>query len=306
MKNLTRAINQTPGTELDVLTMLQFADYLRLSNQVEVELSSNYNALVNGYDFTRKEERNRALNETYRLIRQHTKNQLNLFSLQYLPKESSRLNIYSTVHLSSNWLDTFNSMHTFTDKFYNQNGKIPKILYMSRNTYVSTGTLVNRDLQLIELPLEDNQLGLILILSSQRYALHEMLFNTKNDELNYAIKNLTKKLINVRIPRFTVEQQTSIQELLKPLKVNLALDCKKSSLQRFSKQNRTCLDFNLFYTKMKIDEQGVNVVNEESGFFGQQKIDTIAPKLFVQSPFAFIIRDRKTGVFLLSGLINHF
>ena len=304
LKNLTKSINEITETEFDFLTILQFAKYLELSYPIEDELTSNYNVQVNRYDFFNEHDYNRALNDSYRLIRQHTKNQLNQFSLQYLPKDASRLNIYSTLHLQSNWLDAFNSIHTYSDRFYNHNGKLTNILYMSRNTYVNVHTLVNRDLQLIELPLEDNQLSMIIIYSSQRYALSEMLFSTKNDELNNAIKNLTRKYINIRIPRFTVDRQLTIQQLLKPLKINL--DCKHSSLARFSKHNRTCLDFNLFYTKLKIDEQGLNAINQETGFYGQQKIDTIAPKLFVQSPFAFIIRDRSTGVFIFLGLINHF
>lgn len=286
--------------------MLQFADYLELTYQTECELVSNYNASVNRYDFFSAQERNRALNETYRLIRQHTKNQLNLFSLQYLPREASRLNVYSTLHLNSPFLDPFNSMHTFSDRFYNANGKISKILFMARSTFVNTSSLANRDLQLVELPFEDNQFGLIIIYSSQRYALNEMLFNAKSSELNSAIRNLTRKYINVRIPRFTVERQFTIQELLKPLKVDAAFDCKLNALQRFGRRNRTCLDFNLLYSRVRVDEQGVNGVSAETGFYGQQKIDSIAPKLFIQGPFAFIIRHTATGAFLLAGLINHF
>ena len=306
LKNLTASIGQTPDTEFDLLTILQFADYLELAYQTETELGSNYNASVDRYDFFSAQERNRALNETYRLIRQHTKNQLNLFSLQHLPKEASRLNIYSTLHLNSAWMDPFNSIHTFSDRFFNQNGKISRILFMARSTYVNTSILANRDLQLVEIPFEDNQFGLIMIYSSQRYTLHEMLFNAKSDELNSAVRNLTRKFINVRIPRFTVDRQFTIQELLKPLKVDAAFDCKLNALQRFGGRNRTCLDFNLLYTRLRLDEQGVNAVNQETGFYGQQKIDSIAPKLFIQSPFAFIVRHTGTGAFVLAGLINHF
>lgn len=305
--NLLKNLTASPGSEIDMLTILQFADYLGLSRPVEDELSSNYKSLITRYDFSKNSERNRALNETYRLIRTHTKNQLNLFGLQYLPRESSRLNIYSTVNLNVNWMDPFNSLHTFTDKFYNQNGKLTNILYMSRNTYVKTSTLLQRDIQLAELPLgTDNELSLILIHTTQPYSLPEMLFNSKLDEINYAIKNLTRKYIQIQIPRFTVEQQFTIQQLLKPFKVDDAFDCKKSSLQRFSKRNRTCLDFNLLYSKLRVDEQGINSVNQETGFYGEQKINTILPKFFVQSPFALIVRHRLTGVFLSVGLINHF
>lgn len=305
LDNLISSLNQTSDTQIDLLTMIHFADYLQIGYRIENELSSNYKALIKRYDFLNSQERNRALNETYRLIRQHTKNQFNLFSLKYLPKEASRLNIYSTLHLNSNWLDPFNSIHTSIDRFFNQNGKIAKILFMSRNTYVNVNSLTNRDLQLAELPFQDNQLSMILIYSSQRYALHEVLFSTKNDELNSAIKNLTRKYVSVRLPRFTVDQQLTIQQLLKPLKVNLAFDCKQSSLEHFSKRNRTCLDFNLLYTKLKLDEEGVNSIAQDC-FYGQQKFDTIAPKLLIQSPFAFIIKHTETGLYLLLGLINHF
>lgn len=141
-----------------------------------------------------------------------------------------------------------------------------------RNTYANTYTLKNRDLQFVELPLEDNQLSFLIISTTQRYSLHEMLFETKNDEFNQAIKSLTKKYINIHFPRFTIENQLTIQQLIKPLsKTNLIFDCIQSPLKRFSKFNRTCLDFNLLYSKIRVDEQGLNSRSQETGFYGQVK-----------------------------------
>ncbi len=118
------------------------------------------------------------------------------------------------------------------------------------------------------------------------------------------ISGLGKAELLVGIPKFSLEYEKSLNEVLKALGMEVAFD---ETAADFSRMHRDALEMQLHISQVKqkafveVDEEGTRAVAVTSVEVGV----TSAPPTFVADrPFVFAIRERLSGALLFTGVVR--
>jgi serpin B len=108
----------------------------------------------------------------------------------------------------------------------------------------------------------------------------------------------------VGLPKFSLEYEKSLNEVLKALGMEVAFD---EAAADFSRMHRDALDMGLHISRVKqkafveVDEEGTRAAAVTSVEVGV----TSAPPTFVADrPFLFAIRERLSGALLFTGIVR--
>ena len=163
----------------------------------------------------------------------------------------------------------------------------------------------NEYFSLAEFPYGNEAFSMVILLPKQESSLNESLGNlTLENWLTWSSELDTQELI-VNVPRFELSGKDELDEAFKNMGIKDAMDKNASDFTRMGTStfsDRLSLSRFEQSSYIEVNENGTEVASGSIGVMG----DIIAPphtSFIVDRPFAFLIKEKSTGVILLMGKV---
>jgi len=268
-------------------------NYPFLPNYINI-LESYYMAEANELDFSNNVEAARIINNW---IENHTNNKIKNMIDPGALSEFTRLVLTNAIYFKGLWANQFNPENTHKADFKITQNTTTEVDMMSLSDTKFNYTETD-DLQIIKLPYKGNNLSMIIILPKENnISIAESELNAVN--LTSWINSLKETEINVNIPKFKIETEYNLNDVLKKMGMTDAF----SVAADFSGMDGT-KDLYISDVVHKAFVEANEEGTEAAAATGV--IMTLKAVLYsfnADHPFVFLIQHEETGAILFMGKV---
>lgn len=127
----------------------------------------------------------------------------------------TRVFLVNAIYFKGQWEQPFDTNKTFTGDFYINETETVPVDYMNVKDYFYHTMITDLDAHALELKYANSNMSLITVLPNNRTGLSEL--ESKLQEFNLAsiTSNMYSEEIDVTIPKFTIEFQSNLNDVLK-------------------------------------------------------------------------------------------
>lgn len=157
--------------------------------------------------------------------------------------------------------------------------------------------------QVLEIPYEGDEISMMLVLSRQEVPLATLEPLLKAQLIEEWANSVKKQKVEVYLPRFTVEQEIDLKDILKALGVT-EIFIKDANLTAMSDNKELFLSKAVHKSFIEVNEEGSEAA-AASGMIAISRMAVLYPQVIVDHPFFFLIKNRKNGTILFMGRVMH-
>ena len=258
-----------------------------------------YGGQVTNLDFASHPEPSRqTINKT---IANHTKQMIP----ELLPEGSIKLStaavLTNAVYFKSEWAQPL-GLRGSTQPFHNLNGTTTDTNFMysiGKSSYTE-----DKQVQVVELPYKSNDLSMLIVLPKlkETAAMQALVKNLSADQIGQWTHNMKIKEVDLQLPKFKMEQDYKMDELLAEMGMPIAFDS-RADFSLFNNKLPLAVDSIIHKAVIEVDEKGTVAAAATS--IGPVLVSANYDVEFnANRPFMFMIKDNKTDAILFLGQVN--
>ena len=215
---------------------------------------------------------------------------------------STRLMLVNAVYLKARWLVPFTKQSTFPEVFHAPGGTV-KVPTMHR-----TGTFGYRQgagYQALELPYRGGRLAFDILLPSPG-ELQPLLSRLAGEGPLSLLADLRQQRVQLALPKFRVDTRFELSAALQALGMRLAFEPGDADLSGIAgKPGELYIKSVVHEAYLSVDEAGTEAAAATGVGISAAALPAQPPIAFiVDRPFAFVLRDVKTGAVLFTGVVS--
>ncbi|MBR4059850.1 MAG: serpin family protein [Lachnospiraceae bacterium] len=221
----------------------------------------------------------------------------------------AKMALFNTIYFKGEWVSDFEKNSTYKEDFTTTDGSVKKVDMMhdyGRNEMY----LKNEVLDGVVMDYRNGSMAMVALKPTAGQTVREMYENLTYEALIELWDTVTYKNINLKLPKFEVEFDKSLNKTLQNMGLKLAFDSEKADFTGLGyTDNGLPLYISLVRQKavVKLDEEGTEaaavtmvVMNECTSAESTEKpID-----VFFDEPFLYIIMDMKSRTPLFMGIMD--
>lgn len=223
----------------------------------------------------------------------------------------TRLTLVNAVYFRGSWKNQFRPENTRTFSFSKDDGSEVQTLMMYQQgdfyygEFSDGSTEAGGVYQVLEMPYEDEDMSMMIILPRQEVPLASLEPIIKAQLLEDWANNVKKQKVEVYLPRFKVEQKIDLRETLQNLGIK-NIFTKDADLSAMAGEMADGKE--LFIGKavqkayLEVTEEGAEGA-AGSGMIALTRTLVLYPQVMADHPFFFLIRNRRTGSILFMGRV---
>jgi len=223
----------------------------------------------------------------------------------------TRLVLTNATYFLGKWLSPFARSATREAPFHlsaNQSVAVPT---MHQTEWFNYGEVDGA--QVLQMPYEGNDLGMLLILPRGREGLAEVEARLDVAMLERLTSSLTTVRVQVALPKFTLDPPDSIRlaEVLRTLGMPLAFDRDRADFTAManppSREDRLCISQVFHKAFVRVDEEGTEAAAATAVVMaraGSGAPPAPPPEFRADHPFMFLLRDVRSGMILFAGRVQ--
>jgi len=211
--------------------------------------------------------------------------------------------LINAIYFEGEWTLQFDPARTASGDFRRTDGSTVSVPFMSmsdeRFPYAQTP-----DYEAIELPYGGEAFAMTVVLPSETIGIEAFVESLDAGAWAEIIAELRETELLVALPKFKLEYEKNLNDVLKALGMEVAFD---EAAADFSRMHRDALAMQLHISRVKqkafvdVDEEGTRAAAVTSVEIGV----TSAPPMFrADRPFLFAIRERFSGALLFTGVVR--
>ncbi|XP_005393199.1 PREDICTED: neuroserpin isoform X1 [Chinchilla lanigera] len=221
----------------------------------------------------------------------------------------THLALINAVYFKGNWKSQFRPENTRTFSFTKDDESEVQIpmMYQQGEFYYGEFSDGSNEAggiyQVLEIPYEGDELSMTLVLSRQEVPLATLEPLVKAQLIEEWANSVKKQKVEVYLPRFTVEQEFDLKDILKALGIT-EIFFKNANLTTLSDHKELFLSKAIHKSFIEVNEEGAEAA-AVSGMIAISRMAVLYPQVIVDHPFFFLIRNRRTGTILFMGRVMH-
>lgn len=221
----------------------------------------------------------------------------------------THLALINAVYFKGNWKSQFRPENTRTFSFTKDDESEVQIpmMYQQGEFYYGEFSDGSNEAggiyQVLEIPYEGDEISMMLVLSRQEVPLATLEPLLKAQLIEEWANSVKKQKVEVYLPRFTVEQEIDLKDILKALGVT-EIFIKDANLTAMSDNKELFLSKAVHKSFIEVNEEGSEAA-AASGMIAISRMAVLYPQVIVDHPFFFLIKNRKTGMILFMGRVMH-
>lgn len=219
----------------------------------------------------------------------------------------TNLALINAVYFKGNWKSQFRPENTRTFSFTKDDESEVQIpmMYQQGEFYYGEFSDGSNEAggiyQVLEIPYEGDEISMILALSRQEVPLATLEPLLKAQLIEEWANSVKKQKVEVYLPRFTVEQEIDLKDILKALGVT-EIFIKDANLTAMSDKKELFLSKAVHKSCIEVNEEGSEAA-AASGMIAISRMAVLYPQVIVDHPFLYLIRNRKSGIILFMGRV---
>jgi serpin B len=206
--------------------------------------------------------------------------------------------LINAVYFHGKWKSPFSRAATQASDFhgFERRYRIHMMHAQMDLNYASFGNL-----QMLELPYQDSQMSMLVLLPKQGRASFAELELQLPEMLDGLMSRLKKRDVMVSLPKFALQEQLRLEQTLAGLGIERAFDERLGDFSGITSQPLWIAAL-IHQAKVEVDEEGTRAAAVTGGAFGGS---VARPTLFeADRPFVFMIRHRPTGQIVFLGRLT--
>ena len=200
--------------------------------------------------------------------------------------------ILNAVYFKSEWVHPFMKTITSIQPFKNGDGSISQVNMMKQQKYFNY--FEDNNIQAIELKYIANNISAIIILPKEHINIGNYINDLNDKELNTILNSLSSEKVNLQLPKFELNFETSLVETLKQMGMVFPFDKSKADFSNISNHVSLYIDDVRHKTYLKVNEEGSEAaaVTAVTMKVTSARPNMDIPKMMVvDRPFLFMIKD---------------
>ena len=200
--------------------------------------------------------------------------------------------VLNALYFKGEWRIQFKKELTKKQTFYNLNKDEKKIDFMEITKHFNY--FEDTNLQAIELEFRKDSFSALIILPNKKLSINEFveILDKDNSYFYSIVDNLQFKEINLRLPKFELDYNKSLKDVLKTMGVNLPFE-NNADFSKIRTQNDIYINDIIHKTYLKVNEEGTEAaaVTMVEMMFNSAFSEEKAIEMHVNRPFLFILRN---------------
>jgi len=210
--------------------------------------------------------------------------------------------LINALYFNGTWTYAFDEAQTEEAPFTQHDGTPTPVPMMHQTTdlpYVETETL-----QAVDLPYGDSLYSMTVLLPKPGHDVDDVVADLDATQWADWTDRLAPRPIALRLPRFTLEYEKTLNEVLASLGMGIAFDCGQADFAGINPKGGLCISRVKHKTFVEVNEEGTEAAAVTSVGIETTSVGGGATPVHVNRPFALAIRERHSGTILFIGKVN--
>ncbi|WP_370795970.1 serpin family protein [Bacteroides stercorirosoris] len=214
---------------------------------------------------------------------------------------NARMYLLNALYFKGIWASQFEKSATRQENFTNSDGTQQKVNMMNQTEMFNYTK--NSTFSIAELPYGNEAFSMVILLPSGGKTLDESLSELTSENWKEWNSNMAGKQLQVKLPRFRVEYDKTLIDDMIAMGMKNAFDGNKAD---FSKMSAAELYVGILqqFTYINVDEEGTEAAAVTVGGMLDSAGLPVTIPFYVDSPFAFMIKEKSTGAILFMGKVT--
>ncbi|MGM0401486.1 MAG: serpin family protein [Chloroflexota bacterium] len=292
----SRGEEEEEGFRLHVVNALWGQKGYEFLSEFLRTLAENYGAGLRVLDFATKPEESRVTINDW--VAEETEERIE----DLLPKNaidrSTVLVLTNAIYFNAAWQHPFQEEQTEDGTFYLRDGEEVTVPMMNQTESFAYGE--GEGYQALELPYEDEELSMVILLPKEG-GFEEFEGTLDAGRVEAIVQDMTRTSVNITMPKFSHEWDTSLKETLSALGMPVAFSS-GADFSGMTGSRGLFIDDVIHKAFVAVDEEGTEAAAATAVIMRESA--PLSPVEFtVDHPFIFLIRDRETGTILFVGRV---
>ena len=289
-----------PDATLDVANALYGQAGQRFRQAFLRVIARNYGAGLRIADFERAAEAARA--EINAWVSEQTRDKIPELLGPGDVDPSTRLMLVNAVYLKAKWLSPFKKQSTFPAVFHAPDGAVEVPTMHQTGTF---GYLPGDGYQALELPYRGGRLAFDILLPSPG-GLRSLLARLAGAGPLSLLADLRRQQVGLALPKFRLDTRFELAGALETLGMRLAFEPGGADLSGIAgKPGDLYIKSVVHEAYLNVDEAGTEAAAATGVGISASAMPAPPPiQVVVDRPFAFVLRDLKTGAVLFTGVVS--
>jgi len=210
--------------------------------------------------------------------------------------------LINAIYFKGTWKYEFDEQDTRSETFYLIDGSESACQMMQQEATLAY--YENNDFQVVDLPYGNGKYSMTVLLPAQDKNIDELIAELNDSNWNEWMGNLSQEEIELYLPKFTVEYEIKLNDVLKAMGMEVAFDSVQADFTRMYDADQTIGNLYIHEVKHKtfveVNEEGTEAAAVTSV---EMRLTSAGPYMRVNRPFIFAIRENHSGSILFAGKI---
>lgn len=288
-QTLKNDLETVSKVNIKVAHKLYISTYIKLNQTFSALMTPVFKTEVQNVDF---QDRVRTADEINTWIRKQTNGRITQMISSHELSANTRAMIINTINFKGRWKTPFDKKQTELLDFYVDNYSTTKLNFMVFRGYSKYGDNKQLNAKLLKLAYEGEEATFLIVLPNNIEGLQDLISELREPSaLATAVSEMSLHNVDVRLPKFKIESETDLKEILQQLNVSSIFNPSQAKLYHISKSTPPLYVSSAFQkTFIEIDENGTEAVAASK--FGITFLNSaIRPltRFYVDHPFVFYI-----------------
>ena len=269
--------------------------------QVKADFLNRNKEVFNAEVYNRPLATEKTMNEINSWCDKHTNGHIKDM-LHDIPSSDSRMLLMNALYFNGKWTEEFDKGDTKDDYFSNSDGSKSKVKMMHRTTDLKACIFKKYDM--VRFPYGNGNYSMIVLLPHKGENIDVCLKSLSIEQVNVFDCFPETYLVNVSMPRMELKYEINFNSILKALGMTDAFSEKMANLSKIS-DDLYVSDVRQ-KTFIKVNEEGTEATAVTEEVLKAKGGDEPQPKILefnMNRPFAYLIREKKTGTILFMGKV---
>lgn len=209
--------------------------------------------------------------------------------------------LLNAIYFNGDWTDRFDRAETRSGDFHLADGSTAPVEYMHRTGGFRMGGTA--DYTVVDLPYGGKAFSMTVVVPRNPTGLIPLVREMDEDHWNRLVESLGAEHpdAGLVLPRFTLEWEGSLNEVLEALGMGLAFRPREADFSRLFGEPGPFISQVKQKTFVRVDEEGTEAAAVTAV---EMRVVSAPPTIRVDRPFLFAIRERLSGTILFLGAIS--
>ncbi len=208
--------------------------------------------------------------------------------------------LINAIYFKGTWTYEFDEENTRDDTFFLPDGSEKKCKMMSHKN--DHNYFENEQFQAIDLPYGNAEFSMTIFLPKPGINIDSLIAQFSNDSWNSWISSFSSQEVNLYLPKFKMEYEISLNNVLCALGMSIAFDPGRADFTKINSNGNLYISKVKHKTFVKVNEEGTEAAAVTSVEITLTSTGS-SITMRINRPFVFAIRENHSGTILFIGKI---